>query len=119
MPKAGCIKKSILRYNSLLEETKELVPKGVENTEVIRFYFDLDHELIGYNTTNRFGYKEFLEAFVHVINLGLDDFEPEMYFTISLCSKGIGLDDIKEAFAWISLFTDAHLSPFFIRFISS
>ena len=90
-------KKSILRYNSLLEETKELVPKSVENTEAIRFYFDLEHELIGYNTTNRFGYKEFLEAFVHVINLGLDSFKPEMYFTISLCSKGIGLDDIKEA----------------------
>lgn len=90
-------KKSILRYNSLVEETNELVSKSVENTEVIRFYFDLDHEFIGYNTTNRFGYKEFLDAFVHVINLGLDGFKPEMYFTISLCSKGIGLEDIKEA----------------------
>lgn len=94
-------KKSILRYNSLVEGTNELVSKSVENTEAIRFYFDLEHELIGYNTTNRFGYKEFLDAFVQVINLGLDGFKPEMFFTISLCSKGIGLEDIKEALSEI------------------
>lgn len=90
-------KKSTLRYNSLIEETRELIAKNVENTEAIRFYFDLEHEFVGYNTTNRFGYKEFLDAFIHIINHGLDGFEPEMFFTISLCSKGLGLEDIKEA----------------------
>lgn len=89
-------KKSALRYNSLIEETNQLLSQSVENTEAIRFLFDLDNELIGYDTKNRFGYKEFLEAFVHLVNQGLEDYEPTLYFTISLCSKGIGLDDIKK-----------------------
>ena len=89
-------KKSKLHYNSLNENSNELVSQSVLNTEAIRFLFDLENELVGYDTKNRFGYKEFLDAFVNILNIGLAEHEPKMEFSIHLCSKGIGLDDIKD-----------------------
>lgn len=94
-------KKSALHYNSLVSGTNQLLPQTVDNTEAIRFYFDLNNELVGYDTKSRFGYKEFLDAFAHLINQGLSEYNPVLYFTISLCSKGIGLSDIKKGLSGI------------------
>lgn len=94
-------KKSKLHYNSLNENSNELVSQSVYNTEAIRFLFDLENELIGYDTKNRFGYKEFLDAFANILNIGLKEHEPKMEFSIHLCSKGIGLDDIKGGLSGI------------------
>lgn len=77
-------KKSALHYNSLVSGTNQLLPQTVDNTEAIRFYFDLNNELVGYDTKSRFGYKEFLDAFAHLINQGLSEYNPVLYFTISL-----------------------------------
>lgn len=94
-------KKSKLHYNSLNETSNELVSQSVFNTEAIRFLFDIENELIGYDTKNRFGYKEFLEAFINILNIGLSEYDPKMEFSIHLCSKGIGLDDIKSGLSGI------------------
>ena len=94
-------KKSKLHYNALNENSNELVSQTVYNTEAIRFFFDIENELIGYDTKNRFGYKEFLEAFVNVLNIGLVEYNPKMECSIHLCSKGIDLDDIKRGLSGI------------------
>ena len=63
-------KKSKLHYKTLDTSTKQLVPKSIESTEGNRFTIDFDHGYVGYNTSNRFGYKEFIEAFSSLVNLG-------------------------------------------------
>ena len=88
-------KESLLHYKTL-ENNKELTPRSVKNTEAIRFYFDLEHEIIGYSKKPRFGYKEFMEAFVNILNDGLKTGELPLFFTISQCTKGLDLADIKK-----------------------
>ena len=63
-------KKSKLYYKTLNSMTNTLVQQSTENTEGNRFALDLKHGFVGYNTSARFGYKEFIEAFENIINLG-------------------------------------------------
>lgn len=89
-------KDSVLYYKSLKKGSSELQSKSVKNTEAIRFLFDIEHEFIGYDTKARFGYKEFMEAFVEILNSELQSEEHPFFFTISRCSKGLNLSDIKK-----------------------
>ena len=54
-------KKSKLYYKTLDNTTNTLVQQSTENTEGNRFTLDLKHGYVGYNTSARFGYKEFVE----------------------------------------------------------
>lgn len=89
-------KKSKLHYKKLDEVTKELVPHSTENTEGIRFTLDVSHGFVGYNTSSRFGYKEFIEAFVMLINNGEQNIKCDYRYNIGLCTSGMALDDIKK-----------------------
>ncbi|MEG1725343.1 MAG: hypothetical protein RR313_08115 [Anaerovoracaceae bacterium] len=89
-------KKSDLYYNIQNEKTKVLERHSTENTEAIRFTLSVTHGFVAYNTTTRFGYKEFIEAFVSIVNLGEDACKLDYRYNISLCNSGIGLDDIKN-----------------------
>lgn len=60
-------KKSKLYYKTLNSMTNTLVQQSTENTEGNRFALDLKHGFVGYNTSARFGYKEFIEAFENII----------------------------------------------------
>lgn len=57
---------------------------------------DLNHGYVGYNTTIRFGYKDFIEAFVSLINAGEEAIGSDYRYNISLCTSGLSLDDIKK-----------------------
>lgn len=94
-------KKSKLHYKTLNKETKELISHSTENTEGIRFTLDLDHGFVGYNTSARFGYKEFTEAFVKLINIGEEKTENDYRYSIGLCTSGLSLDDIKKELSGI------------------
>lgn len=89
-------KKSKLHYKKLDETTKELVSQFTENTEGIRFTLDVNHGLVGYNTSSRFGYKEFIEAFVMLINIGEEINNSVYRYNIGICTSGMALDDIKK-----------------------
>ena len=89
-------KKSKLYYKTLNKETKELISHSTENTEGIRFTLDLDHGYVGYNTSARFGYKEFIDAFVTLINIGEEKTKSDYRYSIGLCTSGLSLDDIKK-----------------------
>lgn len=89
-------KKSKLHYKTLDKETKELVSHSTENTEGIRFALDLEHGFVGYNTSSRFGYKEFIDAFVMLVNLGEEKCKFDYRYNIRLCTSGISLEDIKK-----------------------
>lgn len=89
-------KKSKLYYKTLDKSTNMLVQQSTENTEGNRFTLDLNHGFVGYNTSTRFGYKEFIEAFVNVVNSGEENQEYDFRYSMSLCTSGINLDEIKK-----------------------
>lgn len=89
-------KKSNLYYNIQNKETKALERHSTENTEAIRFTLSVAHGFVAYNTSQRFGYKEFIEAFVSIVNLGEEACKLDYRYNISICNSGIGLDDIKK-----------------------
>lgn len=89
-------KKSRLYYKILDDSTNRLLQQFTENTEGIRFTLDVNHGLVGYNTSMRFGYREFIEAFVALINLGEEACNLEYRYNMSLCTSGIDLEDIKQ-----------------------
>jgi len=89
-------KKSRLYYKTLDNATKTLMQQFTENTEGNRFSIDLNHGFVGYNTSQRFGYKEFVEAFENIINLSEEKLKYDYRYRMSLCVSGINLEQIKE-----------------------
>lgn len=91
----GVFTKKRLFYKTLDETSNELISQSTENTEGIRFTLDVKHGFVGYNRSARFGYKEFLDAFVTLINKGEETAGFDYRYNIGLYSSGISLDDIK------------------------
>lgn len=90
-------KSSAIHYKILDKLSGELLPQSVENTEEIQFYLDIQHELVGYDTKQRFGYREFLEAFGEIINSGQAAIESPYRFKVELRTMGMNLEEIKES----------------------
>ena len=89
-------KKSKLYYKVLDSVTGQLVQKHIDNTEGIRFTVDVSHGFVGYNRSARFGYKDFIEAFVTLVNMGEEANDYNYRYSISTCTSGINLNDIKQ-----------------------
>lgn len=89
-------KNSIIRYKILDKESGKLEPRAVESTEGIRFCLSIKNELVGFDTKQRFGYREFLEAFQEIINLGQKTIESPYRFMLELRTQGMSLEGIKE-----------------------
>lgn len=94
-------KASKLYYKVLDPATNKLITQYTDNTEGNRFTLDLQHGFVGYNTSNRFGYKEFPEAFVNLINAGEKRKNNPFEYSISQCTSGFNMDDIKDALSSI------------------
>lgn len=90
-------KNSVIRYKILDKASRQLLPQSVNSTEGIRFCLDIRNELVGYDTKQRFGYREFLEAFQEIINLGQEGIESPYRFSLELRTMGMSLDEIKES----------------------
>lgn len=89
-------KKSYLYAKSINEITKEITIKPVENTEDIRFYYDVMKEYVGFHIRNRFGRQQFNSAFAELINEALKASGESISVSVSTYSKGATLDDIKK-----------------------
>lgn len=92
-------KKSFLFYKVMGDEGK-LIPRKVENSELINFYYDVYREMVCFYTSIRFGYVEFNEAFKGILNQAM--FNPELsddeqyYFNVELYKKSLSIDNIKD-----------------------
>lgn len=89
-------KTSRLYYKETNPITKELQNKSVVNTEAIEFYFDVFNEMVGYNTSNRFGYKKFLEVFSIMINKGMEQAGKDYRFTVDRFTYGIDIASLEK-----------------------
>lgn len=93
------IKTSTTRYKQINPETNELERKSVPSNEVIHFFYDIKSEAVGFNTSNRFGYKEFCEAFQDILNKCMEKQEKDLVFNVDLFSREIRLNDLKNEIA--------------------
>ena len=92
----GCVyKDSYLYFKKYDEITKIPINDKVENTEMIRFYFDVDKECVCFYKTQRFGYQDFVKAFTNLINVCMENKDISYRFNFTLINKGMSINEIK------------------------
>lgn len=82
-------------YKEVNTQTGEIEAKTRPTIEDIQFCYDINRELVGFHTRNRFGYKEFNKAFTEIINLSLEQNNIEYRVEISLYNEGMGIEEIE------------------------
>lgn len=97
---SGAIYKESRIFYKEMNEIGVLESKSVKNHEVITFYYDVYKEIVGFYTANRFGYKEFNEAFKEILNKCMykDNVEKDSqyYFNVELYKKGLKLEEVRS-----------------------
>lgn len=89
-------KKSYLYYKDFDKQTKEIISKKIENTESSEFYYDVFREMIGYQCTLRFGYKEFLYGFEGILNTACTNANLDYKFTVNQYTEGLDINDLRN-----------------------
>lgn len=89
-------KKSYLNYKDFDKKNKEIIPKKVQNTETSEFYYDVFREMVGYQRTLRFGYKEFLFAFEGILNTACKMANLDYSFTVNQYTEGLDIDNLRN-----------------------
>lgn len=89
-------KKSYLYYKDFDKQTKEIISKKIENTESSEFYYDVFREMIGYQRTLRFGYKEFLYGFEGILNTACTNANLDYKFTVNQYTEGLDINDLRN-----------------------
>ena len=88
-------KESKIPYKKLGADGK-IVNKSIQSIEGIRFYFDVYREMVGFHTTNRFGYREFNDVFEGLINKAMEENNRGLHFTVSLKKDNLEIVHIHE-----------------------
>lgn len=83
-----------LFYKEKNPVTKELESRSISNTDAIEFYFDVFNEMVGYNTSNRFGHKKFLEIFAAMLNEAARRAEKDYQFAVDRYTNGIDINNL-------------------------
>lgn len=89
-------KESKLVYKEKDPITEELLSKTIANTDAVEFYFDVFREMVGYNTSFRFGHKKFLEIFSIMLNQAAKNAGKEYYFEVDRYTNGIDINNLYE-----------------------
>lgn len=75
--------KLVRTFNKPTEEldnvTNRMVTAYVEESASINFYYDVDKEMITFCERQSFGYKQFLNAFTHLLNNYITEYEFEIF----------------------------------------
>lgn len=92
---AGYLHKDFLvYYNQYDDDSKKIIKKAVESTEIVTFMIDLDCEKICFHATNRFGYDEIINAFENIFNIATEKYK--YIFEVHLIRGELSLDNLKE-----------------------
>lgn len=89
-------KKSYLNYKDFDKNQKEIISKKIQNTETSEFYYDVFREMVGYQRTQRFGYKEFLFAFEGILNSACKNANLDYSFTVNQYTEGLNINDLRS-----------------------
>lgn len=88
-------KKSYLNYKDFDKNQKEIISKRIQNTETSEFYYDVFREMVSYQRTLRFGYKEFLFAFEGILNSACKAANLNYSFTVSQYTEGLDINNLR------------------------
>lgn len=87
-------KTTTLYYKKLNEGTAEVESHSIPTIEDVKFYFDVNRELVGFHTRNRFGYQEFNNAFAGIINMCMEKNKSQLRFYAELYNEGLAINEI-------------------------
>lgn len=94
---SGVIYKSAtLYYKRINAATEEVESHSIPTIEDIRFYFDVNREIIGFHTRSRFGYQEFNRAFSGIINMCMEKIIHLLDFQYRFITRGWKLMKLSE-----------------------
>jgi len=89
-------KTSTLFYKEKNPITNELESKSIPNVDANEFYFDVFSEIVGYVTSNRFGYTKFLDVFGKLINIAMENAEKDYRFEVDRYTNGIDIEHLQQ-----------------------
>lgn len=89
-------KRSYLHYKDFDKNNKEIISRKIENTESSEFFYDIFREMVGYQRTLRFGYKEFLSGFEGILNSACKNARLDYSFTVNQFTEGLKIDDLRR-----------------------
>lgn len=92
----GLLRKNSRVYYKDLNEKDEIVRKSVPNIEIVRFYFDVYKEAIGFYTTKRLGYQEFNKALTGIINKAMKSNNRDIRFEVVLRTDGLNISEVYD-----------------------
>lgn len=94
---SGYLYKSSRVYYKIMNETTLQTESHFQPTiEDVRFYYDVDKEIVGFHTRNRFGYQEFNLAFKEILNTCMKKNNIDFSFDVSLYTEGLEIDEIED-----------------------
>lgn len=102
-------KNSQIYYKEYNEKEDKLQTKSHPNTERIQFYFDVFKETIGFHTSRRFGFQEFNDVFLGIINNCLTKNGRAFRFEITLLTRGLNFKEIKNSLKQIGTISEMKL----------
>ncbi len=95
---SGYIYKSAVIYYKTLNEVTLKPESHFQNTiEDVRFYYDVNKEIVGFHTRNRFGYQEFNYAFREILNMCMHQNGSPLKFGVYLYNEGLEIEEIASA----------------------
>lgn len=89
-------KTTTLYYKRLNDTTSEVESRSIPTIEDVKFYFDVNKELVGFHTRHRFGYKEFNDAFAGIINMCMEKNNSQLRFSVELYNEGLAIKEIDQ-----------------------
>lgn len=90
------VKKTQIYIKEIDEHTGIIRKRPVDNSEVVRFHFDLHKEIVAFHRTNRFGFSDFNLAFKYLLNNSVQGLNEEYHFEVSLLKQGLDVQEIKK-----------------------
>lgn len=89
-------KTATLYYKRINTRTEEVESHSIPTIEDVKFYFDINREIVGFHTRNRFGYQEFNRAFAGIINICMEKNNSPLRFSASLYNEGMEISELEQ-----------------------
>lgn len=89
-------KTAVIYYKSFNESSAKPESHFQPTIEDIKFYYDINREIVGFHTRNRFGYQEFNLAFKEILNTCMMKSQSKLRFNVDLLNEGLEIDEIES-----------------------
>ena len=89
-------KTTVIYYKAINEKTSRIESRSQPTIEDIKFYYDVNREVVGFHTRNRFGHKEFNQAFKGILNNCMEQSGVSLRFDVNLYNEGLEIEEIES-----------------------